>query len=178
MRTDKILKQQWVEAKPISRQGPLVISSRGELVPYHTKQSPQTQQKLDEKMLVRLANRKLCDITGSLMSKVNYIDHMGRIILVGMVPIKKVDPIIAVPCVEMRGWRGWIHNLAYRELIDLLLMHENNWVDDYRKWYSMAKVDVKAIIKYSEKFMNQDEWNYYSQQMYETLANPQRKIGK
>jgi hypothetical protein len=177
--TKEILSQQWVEVPQRQEQGlrPLVLRPKSPSVQKeeHVVANPAT---VDTSRVLRIANRKLCDITGTLMDKVGYMEHYGRIVVVKFIPIRRVDPIVAVPCVEMAGWSGFVHNMAYSELCNDLMDAETGSVWSYRKWYKRTKRNVVAIIKHSKKFLRQDEWAYYSDQMYETLANPQRKIGK
>ena len=177
METKEILSQQWVEA-PQRENGlrPLVL--RPKSPPVRREEQVISSPVVDTSRILRIANRKLCDITGTLMDKVNYIEHYGRIVVVKFIPIRRVDPIVAIPCVKMTGWSKFVHNMAYNELCNDLMDAEVDNVWSYRRWYKRTKQNAMAIIKHSEKFLYPDEWAYYSDQMYETLANPQRKIGK
>lgn len=180
METKEILNQQWVEAPVYPREGlrPLVLRPKQNSPEIAHPVQDVNGYEIDTKKIVQLANRKLCDITGTLMDRVGYIEHYGRVVLVKFVPIQRVDPIMAVPLVKMTGWSRFVHNVAYKEMVNDLLQLEMFRVWSFEKWYKRTRTNVEAIIKHSQKFLHPDEWNYYSQQMYESLANPQRKIGK
>lgn len=140
-----------------------------------TKPLPQ----IDRTRVATLANRMLCDLTGNIMDYVELLGGYGRIAVVKFHPAQRHDPIMAVPLVEFSGIPGWLHKLAFRDMTDLLIRLESRWIPvDTTRWYKAARANGNAMIKYSRKFLQPDEWAYYGEQVTETVTNPWRKEWK
>jgi hypothetical protein len=131
--------------------------------------------------ITNVVNRYMVNALGCPMRKVNPLERVGRVVLCEVIPSRMVDPIVPVPVVHFDGWRKFVHNRLYSDLIDYLLRYHFDYVyyDSHPSWWTrrMNKL-ISRLTTVSKVYLDQDELVYYHNQLVECMANPMRKTMK
>lgn len=121
-----------------------------------------------------LVNRWLVNTMGNTMRYIEPLEIYGCIVLTKFLPSREKDPIMPVPLIHVSGWAGWWHNWAWRELALMIIELETPNASTSR-YVQLAKRRAKTIVKNSRQFMSAGEHQYYSNQIWECVANPSRR---
>jgi hypothetical protein len=169
----------WVEAP--SREylpAPTWMPVRGEVVPYTLPQKPATTSQERQRVAMMVA-----DMLNHSLQQFRVVERVGRVFVVDLTLPKRIDPRLAVPCVQFGLNHGRVQS-AMKEICDYTLMCMSGGVPS---WYYDAIVRLtnnidkmavaSGVLKEYERQFFLEWWHYAAALPFEAQPELARRLG-